>query len=66
MTGNGDGKRLGGLWLAFSPDTPEERAVARFLEKHGRPPARVIRSKMLLLVGPVESNGKTAILEVAR
>ena len=53
MTDSGNGKRLEGLWLAFSPDTPEEQAAARFTEKHGYPPQEVHRSKGLLLVGPI-------------
>ena len=49
----GQGKILAGEWLAFTALTPEPAAVARFLEKHGREPARLIRDRGLLLVGPV-------------
>ncbi len=53
----GNGERLTGFWLAFTPDTPEEAAVARFAEKHGYPPREVHRSGGLLLVGPVIREG---------
>lgn len=47
-----------GPWLAFSLDTDEAAAVRRFQEKHGYPPAWVVRGKGLLLVGPVAGDGQ--------
>ena len=50
--------RLSGFWLAFTLDTPEAQAVRRFQEKQGHAPAQVVRSKGLLLVGPVDGADK--------
>ena len=50
MQNNG---RLPGYWLCFSPDTPQEKAAARFREKYGYPPREVILQRGLLWVGPV-------------
>jgi hypothetical protein len=50
MQNNG---RLPGYWLCFSPDTPQEKAAARFLEKYGYPPREIILQRGLLWVGPV-------------
>jgi hypothetical protein len=50
MQNNG---RLSGYWLCFSPDTPQEKAAARFREKYGYPPREVILQRGLLWVGPV-------------
>ena len=45
--------RLSGYWLCFSPDTPQEKAAARFREKYGYPPREIILQRGLLWVGPV-------------
>jgi hypothetical protein len=50
MQNNG---RLPGYWLCFSPDTPQEKAAARFREKYGYPPREIILQRGLLWVGPV-------------
>jgi hypothetical protein len=50
MQNNG---RLPGYWLCFSPDTPQEKAAARFREKYGYTPREVILQRGLLWVGPV-------------
>ena len=54
MQNNG---RLSGYWLCFSPDTPQEKAAARFREKYGYPPREVIPQRGLLWVGPVGEQG---------
>jgi len=59
MTGNGSNRRLNGLWLAFSPDTPERQAMARFTEKYGYPLCEIHRSGGLLLVGPIDRTTRT-------
>jgi hypothetical protein len=46
-------KALPGKWLAFTLDTSEEAAKARFLEKYGYEAAQVCRVPALLLVGPI-------------
>jgi hypothetical protein len=48
-----DNGRLPGYWLCFSPDTPQEKAAARFREKYGCPPREIILQRGLLWVGPV-------------
>ncbi|MFN3763255.1 MAG: hypothetical protein ACK4WK_08665 [Anaerolineae bacterium] len=48
---------LPGTWLAFTPDTPEDVARRRFLEKYGYPPLEAHRRNGLLLVGPVDGRG---------
>lgn len=40
-------------YLCFSPDTPEETARRRFLERFGYPPAEIHRHKGLLWLGPI-------------
>ena len=45
--------RLSSYWLCFSPDTPQEKAAARFQEKYGYPPREIILQRGLLWVGPV-------------
>ena len=48
-----DNSRLSGYWLCFSPDTPQEKAAARFREKYGYPPREIVLQRGLLWVGPV-------------
>ncbi|MEA3397703.1 MAG: hypothetical protein U9R05_09610 [Chloroflexota bacterium] len=46
---------IGSTWLAFSPDTPEDQARRRFVERTGRQPERTVLHKGLLLVGPLST-----------
>ncbi len=47
-------------WLAFSPDTPEDQARKRFVERSGRQPERTMLHKGLLLVGPLQTGTDTS------
>jgi len=40
-------------WQAFTPDTSEEIAAARFQDRHGRPPEYILESLNNLLAGPI-------------
>jgi hypothetical protein len=46
-------KPLPGKWLGFTPDTNEQAAKSRFLEKYGYEASQVHRPPALLLVGPI-------------
>ena len=46
---------LGTTWLAFTPDTPVDKARKRFVERTGRQPERTVLHKGLLLVGPLQT-----------
>lgn len=54
---NGNGRRRG-WWLAFTLDTDHDQARAIFEARHGYPPADVVESGPILLVGPIGGNGQ--------
>jgi hypothetical protein len=53
-------KRLNYIWHGFTLDTDPDQARALFEKRHGYPPAEVVKSGCVLLVGPIGENGQEA------
>jgi len=45
-------------WLAFTPDHEPTAAAARYIERTGAPPAYLVKTPTMLLVGPLPTGAQ--------